>query len=349
MAHFAKHTRGSVGGLTKHFERAKDNEGRYYRFKNQSIDKERTSLNYNLATHGESQLNFIKNRLNEVYCMKRDDVKVMGTWVVTAPQTVPSEHQREFFERTYKFLAERYGEKNVVSAYVHMDETTPHMHFAFIPITYDKKKEREKVSAKEVINKADMRTFHTDLQKVMDEFTETHDNKFKCDVLNGATENGNITVQGLKARELEQLNAEQELALEEQIDMYNTIGVRAQQLERDTMDFYMESEKLKDDIEKLKEVKTTLAKEIDVLEDKMDNIMVSEKMLWARFLRLPKIKESYQNFCEKVRKANEEKKALRHERGVGTMEDYEKIIEKIKNTKNNRTSSPTPKKNDIER
>lgn len=37
-------------------------------------------------------------------------------------------------------MANRYGKENVVSAYVHLDETAPHIHFSFIPITKDKKK-----------------------------------------------------------------------------------------------------------------------------------------------------------------------------------------------------------------
>ena len=35
-------------------------------------------------------------------------------------------------------LIRKIREKNVISAYVHMDETTPHMHFLFIPIVDDK-------------------------------------------------------------------------------------------------------------------------------------------------------------------------------------------------------------------
>ena len=71
--------------------------------------------------------------------------------------------ERLFFERTYRFLCDRYGEQNVISAYVHKDEKTPHMHFAFVPVTEDKKRGGEKVSAKEVITKNDLKTFHTDL------------------------------------------------------------------------------------------------------------------------------------------------------------------------------------------
>ena len=42
--------------------------------------------------------------------------------------------QELFFEETYAFLSERYGAQNVISAYVHLDERSPHMHFAFVPV-----------------------------------------------------------------------------------------------------------------------------------------------------------------------------------------------------------------------
>ncbi|OWW09712.1 mob protein, partial [Bacillus sp. MB353a] len=72
------------------------------------------------------------------------------------------------FEKTYEFLANRYGgEKNVLSANVHNDETRPHMHFAFIPVVWDKKKLREKVSAKEVLTRKELKTFHQDLDKFL--------------------------------------------------------------------------------------------------------------------------------------------------------------------------------------
>lgn len=78
-----------------------------------------------------------------------------------------AEEQRTFFEKTYEFLGDRYGKENVLGGHVHNDETTPHIHFAFIPVTYDKKKEREKVSAKEVINRTDLKSFHTDLHNFL--------------------------------------------------------------------------------------------------------------------------------------------------------------------------------------
>jgi len=58
---------------------------------------------------------------------------------------------REFFENSYNFLCDRYGKENVISATVHMDERTPHMHFNFVPVTPD-----GRLSAKDVLTKSSL-------------------------------------------------------------------------------------------------------------------------------------------------------------------------------------------------
>ncbi|WP_184285060.1 plasmid recombination protein, partial [Leuconostoc carnosum] len=107
-------------------------------------------------------------RLNDVYCMKRDDVKALATWIVTLPEELAEasyEQQSAFFEATTAFLNDRYGQENAVAAVVHYDETTPHLHYAFVPVVFDDKKSRDKVSAKEVLTRQDLQTFHEDLDQ----------------------------------------------------------------------------------------------------------------------------------------------------------------------------------------
>lgn len=208
MANYAKYSRSAIGHLAKHYERGKDSDGEYVRFGNQSIDLERTHLNYNLATHGKNQVDFIHDRLEEVYCMNRDDVVVMASCVVTVPKSVPEECYEDFFERAYNFLKEKHGEKNVISAYVHMDETTPHLHFAFMPIVYDEKKNREKVCCKDVLTKSYLKGFHDELQAVMNDFVADYGYIFPCDMINGSTDGGNLKIQGLKAETLKAMNEE---------------------------------------------------------------------------------------------------------------------------------------------
>lgn len=204
MAHFAKYAAAAVGHLLKHYERGKDAKGEYIKFGNKNIDLARTPENYNLApTHMEGQQAFIKQRLSEVKLQKRDDVKILCDWVVTLPKgDYTPEQEHAFFKETYRFLSGKYGEKNVVSAFVHKDEEQPHMHFAFIPIVPDHKwnekhpdKQREKVSAKECVTKSDLERFHT-------EFHQQLDSCFGCDVFpvqNGETIKGAANVAELKA------------------------------------------------------------------------------------------------------------------------------------------------------
>ena len=205
MANAQKYTRAACGHLAAHYERRKDEKGEYVKFGNQDIDPQKTHLNYNLCPRrGVEQIDFIRQRTTEARTLKRDDVNVMCSWVVTLPEyrhhnqnlhVSPDKEQVErlFFERTYQFLCDRYGEQNVISAYVHKDEKTPHMHFAFVPVTEDKKRGGEKVSAKEVITKNDLKTFHTDLERHLDSFRDWH-----FEVVNEATKDGNKEIAELK-------------------------------------------------------------------------------------------------------------------------------------------------------
>lgn len=212
MAHLKKYTRAATGHLFAHYERKMDEKGEYIKFGNQDINTEKTHLNYNLAPE-QNQTDHLQKRLSEVHCMKRADVNVMCSWVITAPKDLPENMMKPFFESTYRFLVKQYGEENVLSSYVHMDETTPHMHFSFIPVTYDQKKERYKVSAKDVISKNHLKGFHKALEHHL-----SNELGFDVQILNEATKEGNKTINELKRetalQELEELTAKIEKARE---------------------------------------------------------------------------------------------------------------------------------------
>lgn len=197
MAHVAKYTSVATGPMLSHYDRSKENLSK-------NINKERTQLNYNLAKNLQplKQIEFIKKRLSQVKVQKRADVNVLCDWVVTKPKDVTTEEEKIFFEETFNFLSNRYGKENVVSAYVHLDETTPHIHFAFIPITHTFKKSKKnpeqvtevwKVSAKEVITRKDLRSFHSDLQNHLEKQLGHN-----VSIQNDATKNGNKAINELK-------------------------------------------------------------------------------------------------------------------------------------------------------
>jgi len=268
MANVQKYTASATGHLAAHYERRKDENGEYIKFGNQDINTSKSHENYNLAPdRGTRQIDYIQNRLNEVHVLKRKDVNVMCSWVITAPKELPPEHQKEFFERSYNFLKNRYDpeEKNVISAYVHMDETTPHMHYAFVPVKYDEKKNREKVSAKDVLTKNELQKFHGDLQAEMDIFVEGHNHTFECYITNGATAGGNKAIQEFKAEILESLNDDLALNLDEKQVELDIISGQIKDLEKDCTELVNKVDDLNEQLPSLYKTREHLKAECDIL------------------------------------------------------------------------------------
>lgn len=253
MANFDKWGRGGAGHLLKHFERAQElnketGEMEYVKFGNRDIDPSRTHLNYNLAPERpEGQYNFIKQRCSEVYCLGRKDVNVLCSWIVTAPETLDPSKENEFFRASYQTLADNYGEENVVSAYVHKDESgRSHMHFAFIPIVYDEKKDRFTVNAKKCVTRTDLRNFHPWLEAELEQRLGYH-----VDVINEATKDGNKTVS--------QLKQERELAKQQEAAEKTAEALKERQkVETEVETLKGEKNALEADLEPLREVTTDI-------------------------------------------------------------------------------------------
>lgn len=55
------------------------------------------------------------------------------------------EETKRYFQESYKFVCnyKNLGEQNIISAVVHLDETTPHMHLIYIPVIHTKDKEEK--------------------------------------------------------------------------------------------------------------------------------------------------------------------------------------------------------------
>ncbi|WWU66878.1 plasmid recombination protein, partial (plasmid) [Clostridium baratii] len=69
--------------------------------------------------------------------------------------------QKLFFRESLEFLGQKLGKDNIISANVHMDETTPHMHVGFVPIQGDS------LSAKKVLNRNFLRNIHNQMPKFL--------------------------------------------------------------------------------------------------------------------------------------------------------------------------------------
>lgn len=201
MAHMQKFTRSAAHGILSHDERNKSADKQY---RNVDIDNSKSHLNYSYLDNSSAE-DRLNKRLKEVDIYKRPNIKVLCSWVVTLPKQVKSDDERKFFDLTYEFLSQKYGQNNVISADVHKDETTPHLHFTFVPVVPNNKKNAklsEKVSSKEVLTQSHLKQFHTELNKYISKSLG-----YDAGILNGATKQ-NKTIKELKqetASELEKL------------------------------------------------------------------------------------------------------------------------------------------------
>ncbi len=200
MAHLQLFKMNEAAGVIAHNERTST---QVINRKNENIDKDKTHLNYSLSQiHRKMPLKeYIRHfcKSNDINISNRKDLNVCASWVITLPDKIPLEQERQFFKETVNFLQNRYGYKNVLSATVHQDETKPHLHFEFIPIGFNEKNNKKTVSARRVCNKHDLQTFHKDLSIHISKKLGIKD----PGIINGATVGGNLTIDELKLQSME--------------------------------------------------------------------------------------------------------------------------------------------------
>ena len=153
---FQKHKAQAVGGIEAHNERTKTE----YK-SNPDIDLSRTKDNYNLIKRNSGYRELINKLISIHKCKTRKDSVVLVETVVTAsPDFFKKKNKkeiREFFEYALAFYEKNLTPGTIISAAVHLDETTPHMHLCFVPITKD-----HRLSAKEIVGNKQKLTFWQD-------------------------------------------------------------------------------------------------------------------------------------------------------------------------------------------
>ena len=215
--HYGKYKFASVSGLMMHCQRGIDAPDTHHH-SNEKIDPSRTNLNYDLKCRdgGISAYDYYKKNFGDLADeIKRDtgksvrkDAVALCSWVVTAPKSLSPEKYEEFFRESYNWFSDRYGEENVVAGAVHMDETAPHMHLAFIPVM--ERDGHRKLCAKNLENPKSLSRAHTELQAHLTEMLGC-----TVELLTGETAaKGNKEVAELKMdeirREISALTAERE-------------------------------------------------------------------------------------------------------------------------------------------
>lgn len=137
-----KQGRAAVHGLQIEANREKDDKRE---FDNSDIDRERTDQNYYLKKT-KSWNREITRQIKKAGVKERKDSIAMITGVYTASPEWFENHSKEemqkYFEDCLAFHVKEYcqgNEERLINAVVHLDETTPHMQVASVPIVEDEK------------------------------------------------------------------------------------------------------------------------------------------------------------------------------------------------------------------
>lgn len=134
-----------------------------YAHKNGDIDKERSHLNITIGNNEKTLYRAWKKRLDKlgVKMPKRQNQNVMEQVMVTASpdffkglgwdceaargwsrKDIPPEIKR-YFGDALGFIKDYIGADNIISATIHFDETSPHMHVDYIPVISGKQKRKD--------------------------------------------------------------------------------------------------------------------------------------------------------------------------------------------------------------
>lgn len=130
-----KYKRQDITSIEKENERDENYQG-----SNPQIDSERTGRNYHIIYPQGKYIDMINQQLATLTLKRkiRSDAILMNSFVISSDgeffKNMRAWEQHAFFDDCTNFFIEKYGYENMLSAVVHVDETTPHLHLNFVPI-----------------------------------------------------------------------------------------------------------------------------------------------------------------------------------------------------------------------
>ena len=138
----------NLSGIYRHNERKNTN------YSNKDINIQNSRLNYSIKAP-ESTYEKVFKDVKLKYSLQgmiKKVSNVMCEFIITSDKeffnSIGEEETKRYFETAYKFVANynNLGEAFIVSAKVHNDESTPHMHIVFIPVVHKKDKNGKEIS-----------------------------------------------------------------------------------------------------------------------------------------------------------------------------------------------------------
>ena len=142
---FAKYKGPEIGHIEAHNERAKEKYA-----SNPDVDTARSHLNFHLVPPERKYRAEAEKQIAAAGCRTRSDsVRVVEALVTASPEFFKGKKKSEvkaYFTEALDFIEKHQSKETIISAVVHIDEKTPHMHLCFVPLTEDKR-----LSAKEIV------------------------------------------------------------------------------------------------------------------------------------------------------------------------------------------------------
>lgn len=142
---FAKYKGPEISRIEAHNERTKEVYA-----SNPDVDTERSKYNIYLVKPNAKYRAEAERQIAVAGCRTRtDSVRVVETLITASPEFFKGKKKaqvREYFEHALKFILKHVPKERIISAVIHVDEKTPHMHLSFVPITED-----GRLSAKDIV------------------------------------------------------------------------------------------------------------------------------------------------------------------------------------------------------
>ena len=274
---------GQLGLIYRHNERKNTN------YSNKDINKQNSIKNYSIKSINTSYQKAFKI-LKEQYNLKGQIKKVsniMCELIITSDKyffdLIGEDETKRYFQMAYDFVKDyqNLGEQYIVSAKVHLDETTPHLHIVFIPVIhkFDKKSGKmvDKISCSE-------------FWKGKDSYKKLQDSFYKC-----VKDNGFDLERG-KANNVEHLSTEKL----KQITDYENIKSELKNnkiKEVDNTNLQMVVAQNKKLVVYTNKLKSYLTKSFKAME-KVDNLQVKNKDLKQENYELKKENKRLKEYIE---------------------------------------------------
>ena len=258
---FAKYKGPEISHIEAHNERTKEKYA-----SNPDVDTSRSSQNFHLVIPQRKYRTESEKQIAEAQCRVRSDsVRVVEALITASPEFFEGKRLPEikaYFDHAMEFIKQHQAPETIISAVVHMDEKTPHMHLCFVPITED-----GRLSAKDIIGN------RKNLTKWQDNFWTHMVSKYP-DLERGASasETGRTHIPPRLFKEATRLNKQRD-RLMQLLGEINPLNAKKKAAEIELLlnKYIPGVEKMRTHLKKYDSVYKELKAEISALEKELDN------------------------------------------------------------------------------